>query len=142
MVALIALSVLYANDSFAWDSNASVRGWVDTITFYTPGFGPQTPGNTLLRGWACVRPDLDSGQQPSTSIYVYQGGPPGQGGVYLPTRMVGTDYRPDTVSYGACNNYDSGFSIWVDSISTIPATFYVYYSGPFGSTVLEGQHTL
>lgn len=140
MGALSTFLLLWGNNSFAWDWNAPTRGWVDVITRYDT-IGPIPKAKMQLRGWACLRPDLfDAGhRQPSTQVYVWQGGPPYQGGILLGTVDVAQEDRPDTVSYGACRNTDSGFSIWVNPIASLPQIFYVEYSSL--GTVLEGQRT-
>ena len=124
----------------AWSWDAAQRGWVDVITHVSnppPGFGPRLPAEYHIEGWACLQPPATAS---SLELTVYQGGPPGVGTPLSLSYGATTEYRPDTVSYGACANSNSGFGVWVDPVPGVPAVFYVSYHAVSPAVTLEGSN--
>lgn len=127
-----------AEVSQAWSWSDPSRGWVDQINRTCKGSfctGPSNPpGEYKLTGWACLKPPATA---TPLALVVYQGGPPGSG---TALNILGSEvqYRPDTVSAGACANTDSGFGVWVDAVPALPKVFYVRYVATYPPALLEG----
>ncbi|NMO14229.1 hypothetical protein HPC49_19400 [Pyxidicoccus fallax] len=89
-----------------------------------------------IRGWACVRPDLYDYNVPSTSISVYYNG------VSLPLLDIKwQEDRYDLTAAGVCAGSYRGFVVWVGKPTSVPATYAIYFNGPYALTPLEGQLT-
>jgi hypothetical protein len=127
----------------AWSLDAPQRGWVDIIARTCYGrvcFGPMRGDSVAeyrIEGWACLKPNATTS---SLVLTVAQEGP---SGTRVPLSIVAAQAvdRPDTVSYGACANINSGFNVWINSVPNLPKVFYVNYHALSPAVTLEGTNT-
>jgi len=132
IVSLVAvLALCWTSVASAWTSDSDQRGWVDSIIWHTgPTFGP-TP-QVELTGWACLNPKYNTAVNP-TSVLIYQGSK------QLTIVAALVQNRPDTVSFGACANANSGFYVGATGADpNLPNSFTVIFLGGFSPIVLEG----
>jgi len=125
------LAICWTSVASAWTPDSDQRGWVDSIIWHTGAvFGP-TP-QVEITGWACLNPKYNTAVNP-TNVQIYQGTK------QLTIVASSIQNRPDTVSFGACANANSGFYIGaVGADLSLPNNFTVIFLGGFSPIVLEG----